>query len=49
MTGVNLSGNAKQHVGACAIDPKLSPDIEALLKIAMPWRIDYDAILSNIS
>jgi hypothetical protein len=49
MTEVNLSGNAKQHAGACAIDPKLSPGIEALLKIAMLWRIDYAAILSNIS
>jgi hypothetical protein len=36
MTEVNLFGNAKQHSCACAIDPKRSSDIEALLNIPTP-------------
>ena len=55
MTEVNLFGNAKQHLCACAIDLKLSSDIEAPLKIPMqghyvpiPVRMDDDT-LSNIS
>jgi hypothetical protein len=55
MTEVNLCGNTKQHSCACAIDAKLSSDIEALLKIptqghyaSIPVRMDDD-ILSNIS
>ena len=36
MIEVNLFGNAKQHSCACAIDPKLSSDIEALLNIPTP-------------
>jgi glutamate dehydrogenase (NAD(P)+) len=35
MTEINLFENMKQHVCACAIDLKLSSDIEALLKMPM--------------
>ena len=54
MTEVNLFGNARQHSCACAIDPQLSSDIEALPKI--PTQVHYvpcpcpngDGILSDI-
>ncbi|HUT38439.1 MAG TPA: Glu/Leu/Phe/Val dehydrogenase [Methanoregula sp.] len=35
MTEVNLFETVKQHVCACALDLKLSPDIETLLKMPM--------------
>jgi len=35
MTEVNLFENVKQHVCACALDLKISSDIEGLLKMPM--------------
>ena len=47
MTEVNLFETVKQHVCACALDLKLSSDIEALLKtpmqelhVSIPIRMD---------